>query len=195
MAPKRKVAVKATRKAAKKTPKAPAGKATRKAAGKSAAAKTPASTTPRTLTPYLAIRGAGEAIDWYRKTWGAKEVDRMAAPGGGIMHAELRLGDSTFYVSDIFPGSDVQDARDLKATTVNIHFYSRNVDKLWEQAVAAGATVTMPLEDQFWGDRYGRLIDPFGQSWALSYKSKLGKAELERKREEAMKQFQGLAPM
>jgi PhnB protein len=140
----------------------------------------------RTVTPYLAVSDAAGAIDWYKKAFGAKELSRMPGPGGKIMHAEIMIGDSRVMLSDVFPGSDVNHPHGLGGTTSNMHIYHRDVDRLWQQAVAAGAKVTMPLENQFWGDRYGRVTDPFGHSWALSYKAKMTKAEMERKRQQVM---------
>lgn len=138
------------------------------------------------MTPYLAVADAAAAIAWYTRALGAKELVRMDGPGGKIMHAELMIGDSRVMLADMFMESDVKDPHSAGVTTVNLHIYHRNVDRLWQQAVAAGARVVMPLDDQFWGDRYGKLRDPFGHSWGLAFKSKLSKAELERKRQEAM---------
>jgi uncharacterized glyoxalase superfamily protein PhnB len=144
----------------------------------------------RTVTPYLAVNDATGAVAWYKKALGAKEIDRQPAPGPGnkLMHAHLKIGDSDLFLSDIFPGSDSVDPTKT-GPSVNLHVWSKNVDKLWSSAIANGAKVTMPIDDMFWGDRYGKLIDPYGHSWALSYRSKLSKAELEKKREEAMKGF------
>jgi PhnB protein len=143
----------------------------------------------QTVTPYLAVSDAAAAIDWYKRAFGARELSRMPAPDGKVMHAEIMIGDSRVMLSDVFPGSDVQHPRAVGTTTTNLHVYHRNVDRLWQQAIAAGATVTMPLDDQFWGDRYGKLTDPFGHSWALSFKAKMTKEERERKQREAMAMF------
>jgi uncharacterized glyoxalase superfamily protein PhnB len=113
----------------------------------------------------------------------------MPAPGGKLMHAEIMIGDSRVMLSDVFPGSDIQDPRAVGATTANMHIYHKDVDRLWQSAVAAGARIVMPLDDQFWGDRYGKLTDPFGHSWALSYKATMSKEEMERKRQAAMAMF------
>ncbi|MDR7419623.1 MAG: VOC family protein [Armatimonadota bacterium] len=143
----------------------------------------------QTVTPYLALSDAAAAIDWYKKAFGARELSRMPAPNGKIMHAEIMIGDSRVMLSDVFPGSDVQHPRAVGTTTTNLLLYHRDVDKLWHQAIAAGATVTMPLDNQFWGDRYGKLADPFGHSWALAFKAQMSKAEMERKQREAMAMF------
>lgn len=143
----------------------------------------------RTVTPYLAIDNAAEAIEWYKKAFGAKEIQRSPMPDGKLMHAELKIGDSMVMLSDVFPGSDITDPRNLHGTTANLHLYSKDIDRIWKKAVEAGAKVTMPLENQFWGDRYGKLADPFGHSWGFSYPAKMTKAEKEKKREEAMRQL------
>ena len=145
----------------------------------------------RTVTPYLTVSDAAGAIDWYKRAFGAKELTRMPAPGGKIMHAELMIGDSRVMLADAFPGGDTREPQALGGTTSNMHVYHRDVDKLWRQAVAAGAQVTMPLDDQFWGDRYGKLRDPFGYNWALSFKAKMTKQEMERKRQQVMAAMAG----
>ena len=203
-----KTAKKAARRTAKKTNARSSGKATKKSArtaakksprkaGKKAAkkaARAPAAPALRTLTPYLALRDAAAAIAWYKKVFGAKEIDRMPAPGGKLMHAQLRVGDSDLFLSDVFPGSDTQEPTALRGTSVTLHLWSRHVDKWWSAAVEGGAKVTMPLDDMFWGDRYGKIVDPFGHVWAISWKSKLPKAELERRREATMAQFAAGGP-
>ena len=177
---------KGAKKATKTTAKRTTGKA-RKAGAKKAAAN--ASPPPaRTLTPYLAVNDAAGAIEWYRKAFSAKEVSRQPAPGNKLMHAHLRIGDSDLFLSDIFPGADVQDPSRVGAS-VTLHLWTRNAEKLWKSAVENGAKVTMPYDDQFWGDTYGKLTDPYGHSWSFSWKSRLSKAELEQKRVEAMKAF------
>jgi uncharacterized glyoxalase superfamily protein PhnB len=138
------------------------------------------------VTPYLAVGDAAGAIDWYKKAFSAKELSRQLEPTGRVMHAAVKIGDSVVFLSDIFPGSEMKDPRD-SGPSVNLHIYSKDVDRIWKKAVEAGAKVTMPLEDQFWGERYGKLADPFGHSWGFSWKAKMSKAQLDRKREEAMK--------
>jgi PhnB protein len=144
---------------------------------------------PQSVTPYLVVSDATEALEWYKRALGAKEFSRVPGPGGKIMHAGFTIGTSQVLLSDAFPGSDIQPPTTVGGTTVNLHIWTKNADKVWQAAVAAGAKVAMPLEDQFWGDRYGKLTDPYGHSWAVAAKSKLSKAELDRKREEAMRQF------
>ncbi|HYY91242.1 MAG TPA: VOC family protein [Candidatus Dormibacteraeota bacterium] len=139
-----------------------------------------------TVTPYLTIDGAAEAIEWYKKAFGAKEQTRETVPGGKIMHARLKIGDSTIMLSDVFPGADTQSPNTLGNTTTTFHVYTKSVDKLWQQAVDAGAKISMPLDNQFWGERYGKLKDPFGHNWSLSQRIPMTKAEMKEKQEQAM---------
>ncbi len=145
-----------------------------------------------TVTPYLAINGAAEAIAWYKRAFGAKELDRQGGPEGKLMHARIRIGDSIIMLSDIFQGAHAmhKDPRELGATSVTLHIYSKGVDALWKKAVEAGARVEMQLDDMFWGERYGQLTDPFGHSWSLSMRIPMSPKEMERRREEAMKMFE-----
>jgi uncharacterized glyoxalase superfamily protein PhnB len=121
-----------------------------------------------TITPQIAVKGVASAIDWYTKALGAHELLRSAAPDGqSIMHSELLLGDSRFFVVDEFPES-MQSPATLGGTSVTLHLYVRDVDSLFNRAVEAGASVLMPVADQFWGDRYGILRDPFGHRWSIA---------------------------
>lgn len=144
----------------------------------------------RTVTPYLVVDGAGRAIDFYKKAFGAKEITRAPMPDGTLMHAEIKIGDSLLMMSDEMPGSDSKAPTSAGSTTFNLHIYSKDVDKLWKQAVGAGAIPTMPLEDQFWGERYGKLRDPFGHIWSVSMVVKMSEAEKEEKRQAAMALFE-----
>ena len=122
-----------------------------------------------TLTPHLTVRDAAAAIEFYKKAFGAVETVRHAGPDGKtIMHASLRIGDSPFMLNDEFPEMGGKGPQALGGTPVTIHLYSGDVDALFARAVAAGAKVTMPLADQFWGSRYGQLEDPFGHRWSLA---------------------------
>jgi PhnB protein len=121
-----------------------------------------------TLTPYLAIDGAAEAIEYYTKVFGAKERGRMLAPDGKIGHAELELGDSMLMVSDAFPQATTRPPRELGGTTASVFMYVEDVDAVVQRAVDAGATITMEVADQFWGDRFGSIQDPFGHSWSIA---------------------------
>jgi PhnB protein len=121
-----------------------------------------------TITPQIAVKGVAAAIDWYTKALGAHELLRNTGPDGtSIMHSELLLGDSRFFVVDEFPESMASPAT-LGGTSVTLHLYVRDVDALFNRAVDAGATVLMPVADQFWGDRYGILRDPFGHRWSMA---------------------------
>jgi uncharacterized glyoxalase superfamily protein PhnB len=125
----------------------------------------------RSVTPHLVVRGAARAIDFYREALGAEELVRIPAPGGLLMHAELRLGDSKVFLVDDFPESPMEgigSPRQIGATTVTIHLFVDDVDAVVQRASAAGAKVTQPPTDMFWGDRYARIVDPFGHSWSIA---------------------------
>jgi PhnB protein len=126
-----------------------------------------------TLTPHLIVSDASAAIEFYRKALGAVELSRTPAPNGQrLIHAALKIGDSTLFLADEFPEIPVPDAgrspSSLGGTCMTIHLNSPDVDKTVAAAVAAGATVTLPVADMFWGDRYGRFRDPFGHLWSVS---------------------------
>jgi len=121
-----------------------------------------------TITPHLVVRGVAAAVAWYTAAFGANELLRNAAPDGErIMHCELLLGDSRFFVVDEFPGA-TWSPQSLGGTSVTLHLYVEDVDALFERAVAGGADVILPVADQFWGDRYGMLRDPFGHRWSIA---------------------------
>ncbi len=124
----------------------------------------------RTVTPHMVVKDAGGAIEFYKKAFGAEEVMRMPGPGGqGVMHAELKIGDSMVMLCDEFPQAGHWRAPEsLKGTTVTLALYVEDVDKAFQRAVDAGATVSMPVMDTFWGDRYGKVTDPFGHEWGLA---------------------------
>jgi PhnB protein len=121
-----------------------------------------------TLTPYLAVEDATAAIDFYGRAFGAKERLRMPGPDGTIAHAELEIGDSLIMLSDPFPQSSAKPPKELGGTSAAIFAYVDNVDELVQQAVDAGATLVSAPEDQFWGDRFGSVQDPFGHSWQIA---------------------------
>ncbi len=122
-----------------------------------------------TVTPYLVVPDAGKAIEFYKKAFGAEELVRMPGPNGkGVMHAELKVGNSMVMLGDEMPGGGCVSPKTLKGTTMGLHIYVENVDAAWKRAVDAGAQIAMPLMDMFWGDRYGKLTDPFGHSWSLA---------------------------
>ncbi|MGH7710385.1 MAG: VOC family protein, partial [Gemmatimonadaceae bacterium] len=121
-----------------------------------------------TITPHLVVRGVGDAIDWYTRALGAHELLRHPGPDGErIMHAELLLGDSRFFVVDEYPEM-AWSPLSLGGTPVTLHLYVEDVDALFGRAVAAGATELMTVQDAFWGDRYGMLLDPFGHRWSIA---------------------------
>jgi uncharacterized glyoxalase superfamily protein PhnB len=120
------------------------------------------------VTPHLICAGAAKAIDFYVKAFGAVEEARMPAPDGRIMHAAIRIGDSTVMLVDEMPEWGALGPKSLKGSPVTIHLYVDNVDAFVAGAVKAGAKVTMPVADQFWGDRYGKLEDPFGHHWSVA---------------------------
>jgi uncharacterized glyoxalase superfamily protein PhnB len=122
-----------------------------------------------TITPQLVVKGVADAIAWYTKALGANELLRNTAPDGTrIMHSELLLGDSRFFVVDEFGEGSMKSPATLGGTAVTLHLYVHDVDALFERAVAAGATVLMKVADQFWGDRYGMIADPFGHRWSMA---------------------------
>lgn len=121
-----------------------------------------------TVTPYLAVDDAAEAIDYYEKAFGAKERGRMEAPGGKIGHAELEIGDSLVMLSDALPQFSTKSPNELGGTSVSMFLYVEDVDAVVKQAVDAGATVTMDVADQFWGDRFGVVQDPYGHLWSIA---------------------------
>lgn len=121
-----------------------------------------------TITPYLAVDDASAAIDFYQRAFGAKERVRMAGPGGSVMHAELEVGDSLVMLSDPFPQASTRPPKELGGTSVNIFMYVDDIDAVYKQAVASGATSLMEPDDMFWGDRFGSVQDPFGHSWTIA---------------------------
>jgi PhnB protein len=120
-----------------------------------------------TVTPHLVCAGAAEAIEFYQKAFGATELSRVPGADGKLMHASVRIGDSVVMLNDEMPEWGSFGPKSLKGSAVTIHLYVKNVDAVFEQAVAAGANVTMPLDDMFWGDRYGKVEDPFGHQWSI----------------------------
>lgn len=140
-----------------------------------------------TITPYLSVDNAEEAIEFYTRAFGAKETVRMSAPDGSIGHAELELGDSRVMLSDPFPGSTVRPPSERGGTTASVFMYVEDVDAAFKQAVDAGATVTMELEDMFWGDRFGTVTDPFGHVWSMAtHVEDLAPEEIEERGKAAM---------
>jgi PhnB protein len=140
-----------------------------------------------TVTPYLSVDDAAGAIDYYKKAFGAKERVRMDAPGGKIGHAELQIGDSLVMLADSFPQATTKPPKELGGTTASVFLYVEDVDAVVKKAVDEGATVTMEVADQFWGDRFGSIQDPFGHSWALAtHVEDLSPEEIEERGKAAM---------
>jgi PhnB protein len=121
-----------------------------------------------TVTPHLVCAGAAEAIDFYKKAFNATEFCRMPGPNGRVMHAEIRIGDSNVMLMDEMPECGGLGPKSLKGSPVTLHLYVKDVDAFAARAVSAGARITMPVADMFWGDRYGQLEDPFGHRWSVA---------------------------
>jgi PhnB protein len=123
-----------------------------------------------TVTPFLSIKGAEQAIQFYKKAFGAEELEKHNTPDGRVMHAVLKIGNSLVMLADEFPESPcgVISPLSAKATTTMLHIYVEDVDTAFDRAIKAGAKVKMPLADAFWGDRYGQIVDPFGHAWSLA---------------------------
>ncbi len=121
-----------------------------------------------TISPSLTVDGAAEAIEFYKRAFGATERMRMAMPDGKIAHAELDIGDSVVMLNDSLPQTSVQSPKQLGGTTASVFLYVEDVDSVVQDAIDAGATVTMPVADQFWGDRFGTVSDPYGHHWAIA---------------------------
>lgn len=122
----------------------------------------------RTATPYLIVNGGAEAIEFYKRAFGATEVLRMADPHGRVGHAEIKIGDSVIMLADEHPGMGHRSPRAIGGTAVSILLYVEDVDKVFSRAVAAGAKAQRPVENQFYGDRAGTLEDPFGHVWTIA---------------------------
>ena len=140
-----------------------------------------------TVTPYLVMKGASEAIDFYTKVFGAKEVVRMDGPGGSIGHAEIMIGDSFIMLADESPEMGFQGPEAVGGTPVSLVIYIEDVDAVFARALAAGATETKPLKDQFYGDRSGTITDPFGHVWTIStHKEDVSPEEMDKRMKEMM---------
>jgi PhnB protein len=140
-----------------------------------------------TVTPYLVVHDAAKAIDFYKRAFDATEVFRMDGPPGKIGHAELKIGDSMIMLGDEMPGSSARSPKSLGGTATGIFLYVKDVDSAFNKAVTAGAKVEMPLADQFWGDRYGKLSDPFGHSWSMAtHKEDVAPEEMKKRMQAAM---------
>ena len=121
------------------------------------------------INPHIIVQNAGKAIDFYKKAFGAEEICRMPGPDGeSVMHAELKIGNSMLMICDECPDMGACSPKKLGGSAVTLHMYVNDADAVYDRAVKAGATATMPPQDMFWGDRYGKLTDPFGHSWSIA---------------------------
>ena len=120
------------------------------------------------LTPHLVCRGAAAAIDFYGRAFGAIELFRLPGPDGRLIHACVRIGDSQLFLVDEMPEHGALGPQALKGTPVTLHLQVEDADAAFARAMRAGAMVTMPLADMFWGDRYGQVVDPFGHHWSIA---------------------------
>jgi PhnB protein len=138
------------------------------------------------LCPYLIVKGAAEAIDFYVEAFGAKEILRLTEPNGKVGHAELVMGKARFMLADEYPDFDAFSPLTVGGTPVSLHLYVVDVDKLVAQATGAGATLLRPLTDEFFGDRVALLVDPFGHKWHLATrKEEVSPEEMQRRMDAA----------
>jgi PhnB protein len=140
-----------------------------------------------TVTPYMYIRDAASAIEFYKKAFNAKEIMCMKGPDGKVKHAEIRIGNSPIMVTDEWPECGALSPQTLKGSAVSLYLYVEDVDALFKQAIAAGGKEIHPVKDQFYGDRSGGLTDPFGHVWYLAtHKEDMSEEELMRRAKAAM---------
>jgi PhnB protein len=143
-----------------------------------------------TLTPYLTVRDAARAIEFYKQAFGAVERGVMKGPDGKVMHAELKIGDSIIMMADEYPEMGVVSPQTVGGSSTGLHIYVENVDASFDRAVKAGAHVEMPVANMFWGDRYGKLKDPFGHKWSIAtHTADLSMEEMDKAMTEAMAQM------
>jgi PhnB protein len=144
------------------------------------------------VTPYLIVKGADRAIDFYKKVFGAAQRMRMDGPNGTVGHAEIEIDGSVIMLADEFPDMGYRSPQSIGATPVSLHLYVKDVDDCFNRAVAAGAKAMRPVQDQFYGDRSGTVEDPFGHVWTIStHKEDLSPEELQKRLEAFMKQQRG----
>ncbi len=140
-----------------------------------------------TLTPHLVVRNAEQALEFYKNAFGAEVLHVAHMPDGKVMHASLRIGDSMLMLNDELPDYGTLSPLSTGGSAVTIHIYTENVDAAFNRALSAGAQVKMPLADQFWGDRYGVVADPFGHKWSLGAHIKdMSPEEMQREQDRAM---------
>ncbi|HEX9745054.1 MAG TPA: VOC family protein [bacterium] len=139
-----------------------------------------------TITPYIVVKGIDEALNFYQKAFDAEKIHVALMPDGKtVMHAEMQIGDSRIMMNDEWPQSNMLSPSSIGNSPVTLHLYVEDVDKIFQQAVDAGCQVGFPLEDTFWGDRYGLLIDPYGHKWSVAtHKEDLTPEEMEKRSNE-----------
>jgi uncharacterized glyoxalase superfamily protein PhnB len=143
-----------------------------------------------TLTPHLTVRDADKALEFYKNALGAEILGVARTPDGKVLHAALRIGDSMLMLNDEFPEMGGLSPLSVGGTGVTVHIYLENVDEAFDRVVSAGAKVAMPLMDQFWGDRYGMVTDPFGHKWSLATHIKdMSPEEMQSAQDEAMRKM------
>ena len=137
-----------------------------------------------TVTPHLVIKGADKALEFYKKAFGAEEICRIPGPGGSIMHAELKIGNSHLMLNDEMPDYGALGPQTIGGTSVTLHLYVNDVDAFFKRAIQSGAKEEMAVADMFWGDRYGKLVDPFGHKWSVAtHKEDVSPEEMGRRME------------
>ena len=143
-----------------------------------------------TVTPYLVMKDAARAIEFYKSAFDAKELFRMPGPGGKVMHAELKIGDSPVMLADEFPEMDARSPVSIGGSPISLMLYVEDADDITARAVAAGAKVLRPIRDQFYGDRSATIVDPFGHKWNLAtHVRDLSKDEIKKGQEAWMKEM------
>jgi len=187
-------------KAAKRSPSKAPGKDKRAVKSRTAGARKPAKAKPRkvpaipkgyhTATPYLIVKGAAAAIAFYVKAFGAKEKVRMTMPDGSVMHAEIMIGDSYLMLSEENPAWGTRSPLALGGNATHVMLYVKDCDAFMARAASAGASVLMPAANMFWGDRYGKLADPFGHQWSIgTHIEDVSPREMRKRADEAGKQM------
>ena len=142
------------------------------------------------ITPVLIVKNGAEAIEFYKNGFGVEERCRMKSPDGRVAHAELKLGDSVFMLSDEYPEMKCHSPKTIGGSPVSMYVYVDDVDSVFNKAISAGAKVLDPVKDQFWGDRHGRLEDPFGHLWSIAtHKKDLSEEEMKKAAEAAFSQM------
>ena len=142
------------------------------------------------ITPVLIVKNGDEAIEFYKKGFGVEERYRMKGPDGRVAHAELKLGDSVFMLSDEYPEMECHSPKTIGGSPVSMYVYVDDVDSVFNKAISAGAKALDPVKDQFWGDRHGRLVDPFGHLWSIAtHKKDLSEEEMKKAAEAAFSQM------